>query len=78
MTGPAAVENRTEKLLGDADDEVVFVIGHPSLLADDLVETRNRVSSRADLLIGAGTESLLDQVHEAVPDARTSSPGSSG
>ena len=71
MTGPAAVENRTEKLLGDADDEVVFVIGHPSLLTSDLVETLNRVSSRADLLIGAVTESLQDQVHEAVPDART-------
>ena len=71
MTGPAAVENRTEKLLNDAEDEVVFVIGHPSLLTDDLVDTLNRISSRIDLLIGAVTESLQDRVHEAVPDART-------
>ena len=71
MTGPAAVENRTEKLLNDAEDEVVLVIGHPSLFTDDLVDTLNRISSRIDLLIGAVTESLQDRVHEAVPGART-------
>jgi sugar-specific transcriptional regulator TrmB len=71
MTGAAAVENRTEQLLEGTTDEVVFVIGHPSLLTDDLVETLNTINSRCDLLVGTVTESLQEEVHAAIPGART-------
>ena len=71
MSGSTAVENRIEKLLDEAESEVVFVIGHPSLLTDSLVDSLNGTSSRVDLLIGTVTESLQDEVHAAVPGAHT-------
>jgi sugar-specific transcriptional regulator TrmB len=70
MTGEAAVENRTEQLIDTCEEELVFVIGHDSLLTDDLVETLNKVNTRVDLLIGTVSESLQDEVQSAVPDAR--------
>ena len=71
MTGATAVENRTEKLLEGAESEVVFVIGHPSLLTDSLADSLDGISSPVDLLIGTVTNSLQEEVHTAVPHART-------
>jgi sugar-specific transcriptional regulator TrmB len=71
MTGATAVENRTEQLIDASESEVVFVIGHPSLLTDDLVDTLNRIGPDVDLLVGTVTESLQEQVKSAVPGART-------
>ncbi len=71
MSGRDAIENRTDQLIEDASEEVVLVVGDESLLTDDLVATLNDVSSGVDLLIGALTESLQEQIQTAVPDATT-------
>jgi sugar-specific transcriptional regulator TrmB len=71
MTGRDAIENRTSQLVGEASDEVVLVIGDDSLLTVDLVETLNEVGNGADLLVGALSESLQDEIQTAVPDAKT-------
>lgn len=71
MTGATAVANRTEQLLTTTQDEVVFVIGHASLLTDDLVDRLNSIGDAVDLLIGTVTESLQEQVRSKVPAART-------
>jgi sugar-specific transcriptional regulator TrmB len=71
MTGRDAIENRTDQLIEKATNEIVLVIGHASLLTEDLVETLNEVDDEHDLIIGTLTEPLQDQVQAAVPDATT-------
>ena len=71
MSGRDAIENRTDQLIEDAAGEVVLVVGDESLLTEDLVATLNDVGNGVDLLIGALTESLQDQIQTAVPDATT-------
>ena len=71
MSGRDAIENRTDQLIKDASEEVVLVIGDESLLTEDLVATLNDVGNGVDLLIGALTESLQEQIQTAVPDAKT-------
>ncbi|MFC7021075.1 MULTISPECIES: TrmB family transcriptional regulator [Haloarcula] len=71
MTGRDAIENRIDQLIEDASEEVVLVVGDESLLTDDLVTSLNDVGNGVDLLIGALTESLQEQIQTAVPDATT-------
>jgi sugar-specific transcriptional regulator TrmB len=71
MSGRSAIENRTNQLIEEASEEVVLVLGDESLLTEDLVATLNDVGNGVDLLIGALTESLQDQIQTAVPDATT-------
>ena len=71
MSGRDAIENRTDQLIEDASEEVVLVVGDESLLTEDLVATLNDVGNGVDLVIGALTESLQEQIQTAVPDAMT-------
>ena len=71
MSGRDAIENRTDQLIEDASGEVVLVLGDESLLTEDLVASLNDVGTGVDLLVGALTESLQDQIQTAVPDATT-------
>ncbi|WP_256289388.1 TrmB family transcriptional regulator [Halobellus inordinatus] len=71
MSGRDAIENRTDQLIEDAAEEVVLVVGDESLLTEDLVARLNDVGNGVDLLIGALTESLQEQIQTAVPDATT-------
>jgi len=45
MTGAAAVENRTKQLIDGTTDEVVLVIGHASLLTEDLIDCLNSIGT---------------------------------
>ena len=71
MAGRDAIENRTDQLIEEASAEVVLVVGDESLLTEDLVASLNEVGDGVDLLIGALTESIQDQIQTAVPDATT-------
>ena len=71
MTGSTAIETRTEKLLADADNEIVLVVGDESLLTDSVVGQLRAIDSEVDLLIGAANDSISDRVQEAVPEATT-------
>lgn len=71
MSGRDAIENRTDQLIEKASMEVVLVLGDESLLTEDLVASLNDLGNEVDLLIGALTESLQDQIQTAVPDATT-------
>jgi hypothetical protein len=48
-----------------------LVIGDDSLVTDELVESLTGRDESVDLLIGAVTEQLEAQVHEAIPRATT-------
>ncbi|WP_331235240.1 TrmB family transcriptional regulator [Natronorarus salvus] len=71
MSGRDAIENRTNDLIGKATDEIVLVIGDDLLMTPDLVDALNEVSNGADLLVGALSDSLQDEIQMAVPDATT-------
>lgn len=71
MSGRDAIENRTNDLIREADNEVVLVVGDESLLTEELIGTLNEVSHQDDLLIGALTETLENRIQTAVPDATT-------
>jgi len=71
VSGSAAIANRAEQLINSAVSEVVIVIGDASLLTDELVDSLNAIGPGVDLLVGAVTESLQDQIHDAVPNATT-------
>ncbi|WP_302080204.1 TrmB family transcriptional regulator [Salinibaculum rarum] len=75
MLGRTAIENRTNDLIEDASEEVVLVIGDESLLTDGLVATLNDVDDGIELLIGALTPSLEEEIQTAVPDATTFTSG---
>jgi sugar-specific transcriptional regulator TrmB len=71
ITGTNAIANRADKLINSAANEVVLVLGDASLLTDQLIKRLNDLDRGIDLLIGAVTESLQAQIHEAVPRATT-------
>jgi sugar-specific transcriptional regulator TrmB len=71
MSGTDSIANRSNTLIGNASEEVVLVVGDETLLTDELVESLNGLDERVDLLIGAVTEELEEQIHDAVPRATT-------
>ena len=75
MSGNDGIENRTEELIESATEEVVLVVGDESLLTEALVATLNEVGNGVELLVGAVTESLREQIQTAVPDATTFTSG---
>ena len=75
MADNDAIENRTDQLIGDATEEIVLVVGHESLLTDDLVDVLNSVESDVEVLVGALTESLQTEIQAAVPGATTFTSG---
>ncbi len=71
MSGQDGIENRTNQLIGKATNEIVLVIGDESLLTEDLIGTLNEIGNGVELVIGALTPSLQDEIQAAVPDATT-------
>jgi len=67
MVGQEAIENRTNGLITDANDEVVLVLGDQSLLTSALVDTLNAVEDDIELIVGA----LRGAAPEADPGRRT-------
>ena len=70
LSGTDSVANRTLSLLDEATDEIVIVIGSEEILTEDLLRSLDDVSTEVDVIIGTITESLRDEVREAVPNAR--------
>ncbi len=75
ISGNDAIENRTEELMGTATEEIVFVIGDESLLTEDLVKTLNDIDDDVELLVGALTNSIQENIQQAIPKATTFTSG---
>lgn len=71
MSGQEGIENRAEELIETATNEIVLVIGEESLLTENLVDTLNEIDRDIELLIGALSEPLQEQIQAAVPEATT-------
>ena len=75
MNGSDAIANRTADLIDEANDEVVLVIGHESILSEGLLETLAGVDSEVDLFVGTVTDDLGERVRDAVPGVETFTSG---
>jgi hypothetical protein len=75
MKGSTAIANRSGQLIANASDEVVLVIGDDSLLTDELIDRLTGLDPAVDLLVGAVSESLEAEIHDAVPNATTFTSG---
>lgn len=71
MSGRDAIENRAEQLIEEAHEEIVLVVGDRSVLTADLVEVLTGVDDDIELLVGALTPSLQEEIQTAVPAATT-------
>ena len=70
LIGAEAVRRRTERLIGDAADGVVVIVGDGARLTDDLLQTLDALDD-VDVLVGVPAEAARRRVHEHVPAART-------
>jgi sugar-specific transcriptional regulator TrmB len=65
----SAIENRTQRLIGEATEEVLLVLGGEAL-TDALVENlRGATDRNVSVLVGADSEQLRDRLQTTVPDA---------
>lgn len=69
LSGSEAVDNRAERLVEDADDEVVVVVGEAAL-SDGCLDTLGRAATRGVAVrVGATTESAAERAAMTAPDA---------
>lgn len=71
MAGCDAIENRTNGLIDGAEEEVVLVLGDETLLTESLADVLNKVNGDIELVVGALTRSLEEQIKDAAPRATT-------
>lgn len=69
LTGETAIQNRTTKLVNEAESELVFVLGDEDALTDNLVEHLGRAERRnVSILVGTVSESLRDKTKRHLPN----------
>ncbi len=71
LSGNSAIANRTRQLIGEAQEELVCVIGHESVLDEKLVDSLQTAQRRGvDVIVGTVADEVRDAVKDSVPDAR--------
>lgn len=69
LSGRTGVANRTQKLVTDADEEVVMVVGHESIFSDRLSTRLETARERGvEVILGAIDESLRGEIDRELPD----------
>ncbi|NHN42028.1 TrmB family transcriptional regulator [Halorubellus sp. JP-L1] len=71
LSGSGAIASRTERLLVDARDEVVLVVGDESVLTTELVATLTELDDDVDVIIGAVSHEVEQAVADRLPRAET-------
>ena len=64
-----AIATRTERLIEEATEEVVLVVGSEALLTDEFLTSLAEASTRVNVIVGAVTEGVAERLRAAVPDA---------
>lgn len=75
MAGRRAIENRTNDLITDAEEEVVLVVGDESLFTEELASVLNAVDTDVELLVGTPSPSLQARMEAEVPNATVFTTG---
>lgn len=72
LSGSTAIENRAVELLEDADEEIVFVVGHVDVLTTDFVDVlRGAQETDVDVIVGTIDESIRERVETELPGVET-------
>lgn len=71
MSGRTAIESRTQQLLGEAEEEVVLVVGEERVLTDDLVAGLTGLPQSVDLIVGTLDEETAEWIRDTIPHAQT-------
>lgn len=69
LSGRDAIANRTQQLMSEATEEIVFVVGEGSLVTDELIDELNDVPEAITLLVGTLSGDLEDRIESEVPHA---------
>lgn len=70
LNGSDSIANRTRRLIGEATDEVVIVVGRDELLTDRFLDSLEEASGGSDVVVGTVTDPVAERVREAVPGAK--------
>jgi sugar-specific transcriptional regulator TrmB len=69
LSGTEAVDNRAERLVAEADEEVVAVVGEATLTDGYLDALCGAAERGVSVVVGATTESAAERAARAAPDA---------
>jgi len=70
LSGRAATDSRTEQLLGEADEEVLMILGSESIVTDSLLAALEAAADAgASLVVGTVTDSLRQEIETVLPTA---------
>jgi sugar-specific transcriptional regulator TrmB len=76
LSGATAIANRTTKVVGDADEEAVVVVGHELAFTDDLADALGDAQrAGVDVVVGAVTDELREQVTDRLPSVEAFTSG---
>jgi sugar-specific transcriptional regulator TrmB len=70
LSGTAAISSRTQQLIDEAEQEVVFILGDETVFTEPLVESLQAAQQRdAQVLLGTVDESVRSRVQDSLPDS---------
>lgn len=70
LSDTGTIRTRTQKLISTADSSISLIIGAEEVISDDLLEALREASGRdVDVIIGAVSAELTDQLQRSLPDA---------
>jgi len=75
LSAPRSIENRTNKLIEDAESEVVLVIGHESILTDSLLDSLKELGNDVSLLVGTLSDAARERLESEIKDITTFESG---
>jgi sugar-specific transcriptional regulator TrmB len=69
MTGQSTITTRVKRLIGEADIELLLLIGNESVLSETVYQALSSASSRGvDVVVGARSEQLREELMEELPE----------
>ncbi|MFC6721894.1 helix-turn-helix domain-containing protein [Halobacteriaceae archaeon SHR40] len=69
MTGRKTITTRVKRLIGEADVELLLLIGNESVLSEPLYQELSAAGNReVDIVVGAESEQLRDQLSMELPE----------
>ncbi|WP_210424138.1 TrmB family transcriptional regulator [Halorussus ruber] len=70
LSGTTAIANRTQQLVENTSDELFLLVGHESLVTDDLMGSLSEATDRGvSVIVGTEDQSVRDAIRERVPRA---------
>jgi len=72
LSGGQGITSRTRRLIDEAEQECVLIIGHENVFTDRLASRLRAAHERGvDVVVGTITEDLRDTVRDALPDVES-------